>query len=104
MTKVELVNFIDIEVKKIAYLIIKKDIETSEDISYKIYFKNQGMNIPMINIKLNPAKIYMSYDIITIYDKDKHFKQSKIVIDVNEIGYQIAYDTIMTYIDFIVNG
>lgn len=104
MTKVELVNFIDNEVKKIAYLIVKKDIETSENISYKIYFKQQGINIPMINIKLNPAKIYMSYDIITIYDKDKHFKQSKIVINANEIGYQIAYDTIMTYIDFIING
>lgn len=104
MTKVELVNFIETEVKKIAYLIIKKDIETSEDISYKIYFKHQGMKIPMINIKLNPAKIYMNYDIILIDDKDKHFKQSKVVIDVNKIGYQIAYDTIMTYIDFIVNG
>ena len=104
MTKVELVNFIDTEVKKIAYIIIKKDIETSEDISYKIYFKQQGIKIPIINIKLNPAKIYMGYDIITIYDKDKHFKQSKVMIDVNEIGYLIAYDTLMTYIDFIVNG
>lgn len=56
----------------------------------------------MINIKLNPSKIYMGYDIVTIYNKDQHFKQSKIVIDVNEIGYQIAYDTIMTYIDFIM--
>ena len=104
MTKVELIDFIDTEVKKIAHIIIKKDIEPSEDISYKIYFKQQGINIPMINIKFNPAKIYMSYDIVTIYKKDKHFKQSKVVIDVNEIGYLIAYDTLMTYIDFIVNG
>lgn len=103
MTKKEFLDFIDNEVKKIAYLIIKKDIETKEDISYKIYFKQKGTNIPMINIKLNPSKIYMGYDIVTIYNKDQHFKQSKIVIDVNEIGYQIAYNTIMTYIDFIIN-
>lgn len=103
MIKKEFLDFIDNEVKKIAYLIIKKDIETKEDISYKIYFKPKGINIPMINIKLNPSKIYMGYDIVTIYNKDQHFKQSKIIIDVNEIGYQIAYNTIMTYIDFIIN-
>ena len=101
MTKQEFLNFIDIELKE-QYKVTKKKVENSGDISYKIYFKQQGIFIPVIIIKLNPSKIYINYDIVTIYDKDQHLKNSRTIIDVNEIGYKIAYNTLMTYIDLII--
>lgn len=103
MTKQEFLSFIDIELKE-QYKVTKKEVENSGDISYKIYFKQQGIFIPVIRIKLNPAKIYINYDIATVYDKDQCLTQSKVIINVNEIGYKIAYNTLITYVDLIISN
>lgn len=103
MTKQEFLNFIDIELKE-QYKVTKKEVENSEDISYKIYFKKQSMFIPIISIKINPVKIRINYYFTAIGDKDYCFKQSETMVYTNEIGYKIAYNTLMTYIDLIISN
>lgn len=68
MTKQEFLNFIDIELKE-RYKVTKKEVENSGDISYKIYFKKRSVFIPTINIKINPAKIYINYYFVAVEDK-----------------------------------
>ena len=103
MTKQEFLNFIDIELKE-QYKITKKEVENSGDISYKIYFKKQSIFIPTISIQINPAKIRIKYYFTAIDDKDYCLKQSETMVYANEIGYVIAYDTLMTYIDLIISN
>lgn len=57
MTKQEFLDFIDIELKE-QYKVIKKEVENSGDISYKIYFKKRNMFIPVIGIKISPVRIF----------------------------------------------
>lgn len=103
MTKQEFLDFIDIELKE-QYKVTKKEVENSGDISYKIYFKKRNMFIPVIGIKINPVRIYINYYFTAIEDKDYCFKQSEIMVYVNEIGYTIAYNTLLSYIDLIINN
>ena len=103
MTKQEFLNFIDIELKE-PYKVTKKEVENSEDISYKIYFKKWSVFIPIISIKINPVKIRINYYFTAINDKDYCFKQSETMVYVNEIGYLIAYNTLLTYIDLIISN
>ena len=104
MTKQEFVEFIDTELKE-RYKVIKKEVENSGDISYKIYFKKQRVFIPTISIKINSAKIYINYCFTATKNSDQCcLKQSEIMVYANEIGYIIAYDTLMTYIDLIINS
>lgn len=103
MTKQEFLNFIDIELKE-QYKVTKKEVENSEDISYKIYFKKRSIFIPIISIKINPVKIRINYYFTAINDKDYCFKQSETMVYANEIGYLIAYNTLLTYIDLIISN
>lgn len=103
MTKQEFLEFIDTELKE-QYKVTKKEVEDSGDISYKIYFKKQRVFIPIISIKINPAKIYIKYYFTTIDDRNYYLKQSETMVYANEIGYLIAYDTLMTYIDLIISN
>ena len=103
MTKQEFLNFIDIELKE-QYKITKKEVENSGDISYKIYFKKQSIFIPTISIKINPVKIRINYYFTAIDDRDYCLKQSETMVSTTEIGYKIAYNTLITYIDLIINN
>lgn len=103
MTKQEFLNFIDIELKE-RYKVTKKEVENSGDISYKIYFKKRSVFIPTISIKINPARIYINYYFVAVEDKDYCLKQSEIMVYVNEIGYTIAYNTLLSYIDLIISN
>lgn len=103
MTKQEFLDFVDVELKE-QYKVIKKEVENSGDISYKIYFKKRNMFIPVIGIKINPVKIRINYYFTAINDRDYCFKQSETMVYANEIGYSIAYNTLMTYIDLIISN
>ena len=103
MTKQEFLEFIDTELKE-QYKVTKKEVEDSGDISYKIYFKKQRVFIPTISIKINLAKIRINYYFTAVDDKDYCLKQSETMVYANEIGYLIAYDTLMTYIDLIISN
>ena len=103
MTKQEFVEFIDTELKE-RYKVIKKEVENSGDISYKIYFKKQRVFIPTISIKINSAKIRINYYFTAVDDRDYCIKQSETMVSTTEIGYLIAYDTLMTYIDLIISN
>lgn len=103
MTKQEFLNFIDIELKE-QYKVTKKEVENSGDISYKIYFKKRNMFIPVINIKINPVRIYINYYFTAVENKDYCLKQSETMVYANEIGYKIAYNTLTTYIDLIISN
>lgn len=103
MTKQEFLDFIDIELKE-QYKVTKKEVENSGDISYKIYFKKRSVFIPTISIKINPVKIRINYYFTAIDDRDYCFKQSEIMVYANEIGYSIAYNTLLTYIDLIISN
>ena len=103
MTKQEFLNFIDIELKE-QYRVTKKEVENSGDISYKIYFKKQSIFIPTISIKINPAKIRINYYFTAIDDRDYCFKKSETMVATSEIGYKIAYNTLIAYIDLIINN
>lgn len=103
MTKQEFLDFIDTELKE-QYKVAKKEAENSGDISYKICFKKQSIFIPTISIKINPAKIYIKYYFTAIDDRNYCLKQSETMVYANEIGYNIAYDTLMTYIDLIISN
>lgn len=103
MTKQEFLNFVDVELKE-QYKVIKKEVENSGDISYKIYFKKQRVFIPTISIKINSAKIRINYYFTAVDDKDYCLKQSETMVSATEIGYLIAYDTLMTYIDLITSN
>ena len=103
MTKQEFLNFIDIELKE-QYKVTKKEVENSGDISYKIYFKKRSVFIPTISIKINPAKIRIKYYFTAIDDRDYCLKQSETMVSTTEIGYKIAYNTLIAYIDLIINN
>lgn len=103
MTKQEFLDFIDIELKE-QYKITKKEVENSGDISYKIYFKKQSIFIPTISIKINPAKIRINYYFTAIDDRDYCLKQSEMMVSTSEIGYTIAYNTLLIYIDLIISN
>lgn len=103
MTKQEFLNFIDIELKE-RYKVTKKEVGNSGDISYKIYFKKRSVFIPVIGIKINPARIYINYYFVAVEDKNYCLKQSETMVYVNEIGYTIAYNTLLFYIDLIISN
>lgn len=103
MTKQEFLEFIDTELKE-QYKVTKKEVENSGDISYKIYFKKTKCFLPTISIKINPVRIYINYYFSAVDNKDYCIKQSETMVYANEIGYVIAYDTLMTYIDLIISN